>query len=157
MQYYRCRCGKCEAWGSDPPALCSGCPDCGSDLSGSPNTHREPKAHEFSSVESLVTDQGNATITRCCYCHKTRREIEKAVRPPDEFSVTEDGRTYVFKFDGDKGGWMRDDGNIRIRQECETFTVGISGQTDGWDFAGEGFRTYRAAATHGHRELHDAR
>lgn len=83
MQYYRCKCGEHEAWGSMPPARCSQCKKCNSDLSLHPDYHNEPVPHDFSSVEKLTTDQGEATITRCRYCHYTKAQIEKrdAVSP----------------------------------------------------------------------------
>lgn len=77
MQYYRCKCGASEAWGSMPPYACSKCSKCGSDLAQAPGLHGEPKDHDFSYVEKVQTDQGEMTRTRCQYCHRTRDEIER--------------------------------------------------------------------------------
>lgn len=78
MQYYRCKCGNREAYGSMPPYACDKCEKCGSDLSLHPDYHQEPKPHDFSAVENVQTDQGAATITRCRYCSRTREQIERA-------------------------------------------------------------------------------
>lgn len=77
MQYQRCKCGAVEWFGSDPPPLCAACYKCGSGPGASPTTHREPQPHDFTSVKTIRTDQGEATITRCRYCLKTRPQIEK--------------------------------------------------------------------------------
>ena len=77
MQYYRCKCGKCEAWGSMPPYACSGRSECGTDLAMSPGLHRTPKPHDFSYVEKVQTDQGEMTRTRCRFCHRTKQELER--------------------------------------------------------------------------------
>ena len=80
MQYQRCKCGAIQWFGSDPPPRCAACAKCGSGPGYSPTTHREPEPHDFSSVEKLQTDQGDATITRCRYCHRTRAQIEKQAK-----------------------------------------------------------------------------
>ena len=76
MQYYRCKCGKAEAWGSMPPYQCSSCKHCGSDLAQAPDLHRDPVPHDFSHVEQVRTDEGPKPLTRCKYCHHTKEEIE---------------------------------------------------------------------------------
>lgn len=76
MQYYRCKCGKCEAWGSMSPYPCQGCGECGTTLETHPELHDKPKPHDFSDVETVKTDQGAATITRCRWCQRRRDEIE---------------------------------------------------------------------------------
>lgn len=77
MQYYRCKCGNREAHGSMPPYRCSKCSKCGSDLATHPDLHAEPVEHDFSSVETVKTDQGDATITSCKYCYRTKEQVEK--------------------------------------------------------------------------------
>ena len=84
MRYQRCQCGACEWFGSDPPPLCDFCNKCGSGPGSSPTTHREPLPHDFASVETIQTDQGDATITRCRYCRKTRQQIEKRAKAAAE-------------------------------------------------------------------------
>lgn len=156
MQYYRCKCGRKEAWGSMSPPLCSRCPDCGTNLATAPDIHGEPQDHDFSLVEKVETDQGDATITRCRYCHRTRREIERSVRPPDTFSVMVDGRDFEFHWDAHKGhvgGWLRDDYAVLVQQDGEMFCVSIDDGTVGWTFAGERFKSYLDAAIEGHRQL----
>jgi hypothetical protein len=59
-----------------PPYACSRCAECGSDLATHPDFHREPKPHDFSFIEKVRTDQGEATITCCRYCMRRRDEIE---------------------------------------------------------------------------------
>lgn len=76
MQYYRCRCGVSEAYGSMAPYACTRCPKCGSNLALGPEAHREPKPHEF--VPTMVeTDEGPKPLSRCIYCNRTRGAIEK--------------------------------------------------------------------------------
>lgn len=60
MQYYRCKCGNSEAWGSDAPPRCSRCSKCGSDLATPPDEHSEPLPHEFEASEK--TEHYNACL-----------------------------------------------------------------------------------------------
>lgn len=76
MLFYRCKCGDRQAWGSMPPPQCAKCPGCGSNLALGPDSHREPKEHEFTAVSSVETDEGPKPLTRCRYCHLTKSEIE---------------------------------------------------------------------------------
>lgn len=76
MQYYRCRCGKLESWGSMSPARCIGCANCGTNLAQHPDDHKAPVPHDFSSVQNVQTDEGEKTLTLCRYCHRSRTEIE---------------------------------------------------------------------------------
>lgn len=82
MVYYRCKCGYSEAWGSMPPPACAQCPQCKSDLSPGPNSHREPKAHVFL-PQPVETNEGVKHLDRCQYCNRTRKQIEAANRGPD--------------------------------------------------------------------------
>lgn len=80
MRYYRCKCGKRTAWGSMPPYPCSGCPDCGTTLDESPDSHRAPTPHEF--IETPVeTDNGPQPLTRCRWCHRTKAELAQYALP----------------------------------------------------------------------------
>lgn len=47
MKYYRCKCGKHQAYGSMPPAKCEGCPECNTTLETHSDFHRQPEPHEF--------------------------------------------------------------------------------------------------------------
>lgn len=76
MQYYRCRCGKREAWGSMGPAACSGCKDCGTTLDMTPELHRTPEPHDFE-AHPVETDQGGATLSRCRHCHRKKAQLER--------------------------------------------------------------------------------
>lgn len=78
MRYYRCKCGDSSAFGSMPPDRCAWCEKCDSSLAEASDLHRERVPHDFSSVQSLKTDQGDATITRCRWCHLTSDEIARA-------------------------------------------------------------------------------
>ena len=75
MQYYRCACGHAEAWGSMPPYPCSGCADCGTTLDQHPQDHRTPEPHDFVPYP-VETAEGDKTISRCRWCHRTRKEVE---------------------------------------------------------------------------------
>ena len=74
MIYRRCKCGEHEAYGSIPPPRCSRCEKCGSDLATSPDDHLEPLSHDFQ-PEPVETDAGGAVLSRCRYCHRTRKQI----------------------------------------------------------------------------------
>lgn len=76
MQYYRCKCGESEGWGSMPPPACAACSSCGSDLSLGPDSHRPPKPHTFL-PEPVETNEGTRYLDRCQYCHRTRKELNK--------------------------------------------------------------------------------
>lgn len=47
MQYYRCKCGESESWGSIGPRQCDRCEKCGTTLNQSPEGHKEPEPHEW--------------------------------------------------------------------------------------------------------------
>ena len=46
MQFYRCKCGHSQSWGSMPPTPCTGCEKCGTTLARDPNSHRVPDDHK---------------------------------------------------------------------------------------------------------------
>ncbi len=74
MQYYRCKCGAAESWGSMGPDPCYGCAKCGTTLDLAPNLHRDPIPHEM--IEGTVmTDDGEKPLTRCRFCQKTRASL----------------------------------------------------------------------------------
>lgn len=73
--FYRCKCGRAQAWSSMGVSLCDVCPDCGSNLALGPDSHRDPAPHDMALVQEIATDQGKATITRCRHCHLTAAEI----------------------------------------------------------------------------------
>ena len=77
MQFWRCKCGESTAFGSDPPAKCDFCEKCSTTLEGHPDHHKtERTPHKW--VQSPVeTDEGPKPLTRCQYCHRTKKEIEK--------------------------------------------------------------------------------
>lgn len=78
---YRCKCGDRKAFGSMSPFPCDRCPKCGSDLAASPDGHRDPPTdHDFSSVETVDTDEGPKQLTRCRYCQYSRAELEAQAR-----------------------------------------------------------------------------
>lgn len=80
--YYRCKCGNSTAFGSMPPDQCAWCEKCQSSLALHPEGHRDRVEHDFSSVKTIATDQGPATITRCRFCRLTQAEIDqRKVRP----------------------------------------------------------------------------
>ncbi len=77
MQYAQCKCGSHQVWHSgERIATCSPCKKCGTIPSGYP-PHPEVTPHNFSDIETIRTDTGISTITRCSLCHRTKWEIEK--------------------------------------------------------------------------------
>lgn len=67
-----CECGACEWFGSDPAPRCARCSTCGTGP-----RRREPEPHDFSATSTVETDDGPATLTRCRYCYRTRKQIER--------------------------------------------------------------------------------
>ena len=84
MQYWKCKCGSYEAWGSDSPPLCGKCSKCGgSALKDSEGNYREPLPHDFSMVSDVETDEGLKPLTRCKYCYHTKKQLEKPEKPTE--------------------------------------------------------------------------
>lgn len=75
MLYYRCKCGRHQAYGSMPPWPCTVCLKCGSNLATGPTAHHEPKQHVFIPVP-VETNEGTRHLDRCQYCQRTRAEIQ---------------------------------------------------------------------------------
>lgn len=66
MQYYQCKCGNTQSYGSMGPSPCAKCDDCGSGV-GFRSFISEAKEHDW--VETQVdTDAGRLTLTRCTWC-----------------------------------------------------------------------------------------
>jgi hypothetical protein len=74
MQHYRCRCGKCTAFGSMPPYKCSGCDECNTTLEQHPDHHTVPEPHEYKTQYNQNTGE---PYERCNWCMRTKNEIEK--------------------------------------------------------------------------------
>lgn len=71
MQYYRCKCGKSESWGSMPPRKCDGCPTCNTTLAPHPDYHKEPDPHEF---VTRYDEQTGEPYKVCINCSKEVRD-----------------------------------------------------------------------------------
>lgn len=90
MIYYRCKCGKLEAWmsGMVPNPCGSYCFDCNTVLATNPDNHEGiPQPHDFSYKEKVDTDEGVKTNTRCKYCLLTVKQAQEQC----EHQVVEDG------------------------------------------------------------------
>lgn len=71
------------------PYRCARCSDCGSDIAGGPNSHRDPLPHCMR-VEKVTaeTDAGKVevgTLSRCWYCTRTKADIEKRGEPMEDY------------------------------------------------------------------------
>lgn len=75
MRYYRCRCGLNACWSSMMPFPCDICVACGSDFATAPDLHMEPQPHRFI-VTKVETDAGDAELSRCQWCCRTKKELE---------------------------------------------------------------------------------
>lgn len=81
MQTYRCKCGKSESFGSLGPDRCHGCSECGTALLNVYYVYLRygdwpvPEPHDFV-VGWVETDEGDKPLSRCRFCHQTRRQIE---------------------------------------------------------------------------------
>ena len=79
MQYYRCKCGKSEAWTSMGVSECATCKHCGSDLAMGPEGHAEtPAPHEY--VAKYNEDTG-IPYEVCRRCLRRRVDLEKPAEP----------------------------------------------------------------------------
>lgn len=81
MQYARCKCGEYEIWTTMGIQPCSWCLKCGTVPAYGPgphNTERTPHKMESHKVE---TDGEDATLSRCRYCGRTKRELERDGAP----------------------------------------------------------------------------
>lgn len=76
MQYYRCRCGKAECYGSMGPTPCMGCDKCGTTLNQHPDFHKTPEPHSFV-VTGVDTDEGVKDLTICKWCMKSKKELHE--------------------------------------------------------------------------------
>lgn len=65
MQYYRCKCGKSESWGSMPPKKCTSCPICNTTLARDPEGHRKPSEHNFVTKYDENTGEPYEVCSRC--------------------------------------------------------------------------------------------
>ena len=61
MRHWKCKCGKCEAFGSDAPWPCESCEHCGTNFS-----KQEPEPHEMKPVFSRST--GEFEYNECSKC-----------------------------------------------------------------------------------------
>lgn len=81
MRYYRCRCGKEEAWTTIGVTACNWCAACGTTLAESPEGHSEVRTPHRLEATTVRTDEGDATLSRCKWCGRTRADLEKAGEP----------------------------------------------------------------------------
>jgi len=65
MQYYRCKCGKTESWGSMGPRKCQGCSECGTTLNQGPEYHKTPEPHEWVTRYSEITGKPYEVCINC--------------------------------------------------------------------------------------------
>ena len=80
MKYYRCKCGKAEAWGSMHPVNCVGCTECNTTLELAPDRHRTPEGHRW---ESKYDEDTGELYQRCAKCG-ARKEAEGRVEGSKE-------------------------------------------------------------------------
>ena len=76
MQLYKCMCGRCESWGSMPPAPCWECPDCKTTPTwngiGQPTNASPHKWHK----NKVDTDEGEKYITVCSWCFQKEKDLK---------------------------------------------------------------------------------
>lgn len=73
MQYYRCRCGLAEAWGSYAPYKCEGCNECKTTLEAYPELHTTPAEHTW--MTKYHQDDGKPyEVCKVC-CKPKRNEV----------------------------------------------------------------------------------
>jgi len=74
MQFWRCKCGKSTAFGSDAPFQCEVCDECGSTYASHPDFHAEPIEHDFI---IRYNEKTGKPYKICKRCH-TKKLIEEA-------------------------------------------------------------------------------
>lgn len=75
MRYFRCKCGDSKSWSSMGTYPCAKCSKCGSSLAEGPESHKDPIDHEFVAYP-VASDQGGSTLSRCKWCHRTKKELK---------------------------------------------------------------------------------
>lgn len=75
MQWFTCQCGK-TVWFGNCIEMCASCVICGSGMNPS-GVISQPVPHNFSLIETVITDEGEKQVTRCIWCGRTKYEIEK--------------------------------------------------------------------------------
>lgn len=68
MQYYRCKCGSHESYGSMSPPQCAWCEKCHSNPALSPDDHRSERVPHKWVVDTVQTDEGEKPVTTCQWC-----------------------------------------------------------------------------------------
>lgn len=119
MTYYRCKCGKSEAWGSMSPFPCIGCSVCGTTLDTSSSLHGATKPHELR-VTKVQTDVGEMPLSVCVWCGKTKAELNL---PPEFHFFLENNR---HEQDGPIYG-----ANVRAKLQPERAGYALYVETDG--------------------------
>lgn len=76
MIYYRCKCGDLESYSSMGPRRCAFCTKCNTTLASGPEGHKTERTKHQMIKEQVETDEGNAVLTRCGYCLRTKKELE---------------------------------------------------------------------------------
>jgi hypothetical protein len=76
MRYYRCECGDITSWSSMGVLPCDGCKKCNTTLETGPKDHKVPEDHVFEPYP-VETDEGPKSLSRCKYCLRTKKELEK--------------------------------------------------------------------------------
>lgn len=71
MRAWKCKCGKVEWFGSDAPAKCNGCEECGH------NAYGEEAAEHTPTTEETIRD--GVTIRKRTYCRVCHEQLEKHV------------------------------------------------------------------------------
>src|SRR3990167_7334685 len=109
MQYYRCKCGDAQAWGSMSPAPCRGCAKCGTTLEFHPDYHKAPAPHEW--VTRFEADPTIPPGTVVAYTRDAQGNVDQRVMLTnigevsngEEVSVEECGECH-----GTGKGWIGD-------------------------------------------------
>lgn len=89
MRYYRCKCGKHQAWSSMGVADCGGCDECQTTLAEGPNGHRDIAPHEWREEWEIDKESGERWKERICLRCMKRERVESATTP----TSPEDGGT----------------------------------------------------------------
>jgi hypothetical protein len=85
VPYYRCRCGKMEAWGLKPP-VCEICPECKSTLVVPGEQSLPGLQHKFAE-RWVQTPDGRRCLLVCVHCSRSRSNIEELQPRGERLSV----------------------------------------------------------------------
>ena len=76
MKYYRCKCGKWEAWSTLGVVPCDWCEDCQTGPAEYPGRHPAERTPHRMVRHQVMTDAGASFLSRCQWCGRQQADLE---------------------------------------------------------------------------------